>query len=88
MMINRIKFHVFCILSFILQTLLKTKGVSIMNNKETSMNKQIKNKPVNYNVENKDAILVDSNIGKQDGTSSYPFYTPPGEDHQPRITSN
>ena len=59
-----------------------------MNNKNISIHNQTNHDPVNYNVDNKNVVNVDPNIGKQDGTSNYPFYTPPGEDHQPRITSN
>ncbi len=59
-----------------------------MKSKDISINRQAKNEPVNYNSNNENVVNVDPNIGKQDGTSSYPFYAPPGEDHQPRITSN
>lgn len=59
-----------------------------MNNKETSSKNQEKGDVVNCNVDNENAPYIDANIGKQDGTSNYPFYTPPGEGPKPRITSN
>lgn len=59
-----------------------------MNNKEISINKQTNKITTNYNSDHKNVVYEDPNIGEQDGTSNFPFYTPPGEDHQPRITSN
>ena len=59
-----------------------------MNKKETASKKEIKYDTKNSNTSGEKSIYVDPNIGRQDGTSSYPFYTPPGEGPQPRITSN
>lgn len=60
-----------------------------MNNKVKSSNKQASSNTADKNNSNTNVTYQDDRSRTTlDGTSNNPFYTPPGEGPEPRITSN
>lgn len=65
------------------------KGELIVDNKITSLKKQNTNSSIEVKFDSKNVTYSDDRSRTTlDGNSNNPFYSPPGEGPEPRITSN